>query len=94
MLYGVFWYCFQGQYTQAQSFQGLAPYWAQTFCNVLNMVSGMIAACLYGNIGIKVIYINIVEDIFKGPPMASRKGRWLWTALVPAYWAAAFVIAK
>jgi amino acid permease len=92
MMYGVFWYCFQGQYTQANAFQGLSPFAWQTTCNVLNMVTGLIAATLYGNIGIKVIYINIIEDMFKGPPLVSRKGRIIWTLLVPTYWAIAFVV--
>jgi len=92
LMYGIFWYCFQGQYTQANSFQGLSPFGWQTTCNVLNMITGMIAATLYGNIGIKVIYINIVEDMLKGPPLVSRKGRIIWTIMVPAYWALAFVI--
>jgi len=92
MMYGVFWYCYQGQYTQANSFQGLSPYAWQTTCNVLNMITGMIAATLYGNIGIKVAYINIVEDMLNGPSLVSKKGRILWTILVPVYWAVAFVI--
>lgn len=53
------------------------------------MVTGMIAAALYGNIGIKIIYINIIEDMFKGPAITTRKGRWIWTGLVPLYWALA-----
>lgn len=35
LFYGVFFYCFAGQYTQANAFQGLNPYWAQTVCNVI-----------------------------------------------------------
>jgi len=56
------------------------------------MVTSMIAAALYGNIGIKVIYISIVEDMFKGPPLVSRKGRIIWTIMVPVYWGLAFVV--
>jgi len=52
----------------------------------------MIAATLYGNIGLKVAYINVVEDIFKGPPLRSRMGRILWTILVPIYWSIGFII--
>ena len=37
------------------------------------MITGMIAACLYGNIGLKVAYINVVEDILKGPPLKAKK---------------------
>ena len=38
----------------------------------------MTAAGLYGNIAIKVIYVNIVEDVFKGPRLMSFKGYFIW----------------
>ena len=38
----------------------------------------MVAAGLYVNIALKVIYINIVEDMFKGPRFMTSKGRFIW----------------
>lgn len=92
LLYGAFFYAFQGQFTLPLAFQGLSPYAWQTVGNVLALVTGLIAAGLYGNIGIKLVYINVVEEWFKGPPLMSKKGRFIWTFLVLIYWAIAFII--
>ncbi len=46
----------------------------------------------YGNIGLKIAYVNIVERYFKGPALLSRKGRIYWSALVIAFWWIGFVI--
>ena len=53
MLYGLYMYAFQGQYLQNPSYLGISPYNWQTAGNVLAMVTALIAAALYGNIGIK-----------------------------------------
>lgn len=53
MLYGLYWYAYQGQYTQTPSYLGVSHYSWQTGGNVLAMVSALIAAALYGNIGVK-----------------------------------------
>ncbi len=53
MLYGLFMYGYQGQYLQNPSYLGISPYNWQTAGNVLAMVSALIAAALYGNIGVK-----------------------------------------
>lgn len=65
----------QGQYTLALAYQGVSKYAWQTVGNVLALITGAIAAALYGNIGLKVLYINIVENTLKGPPLMSKKGR-------------------
>ena len=35
LFYGVFFYSYAGQYTQANAFQGLQPYWGQTLCQYI-----------------------------------------------------------
>lgn len=45
-------YKYQGQYSYQISYQGVSPYGFQTAGNMLAFVSGLIAAALYGNIGI------------------------------------------
>ncbi|KAG5730954.1 N amino acid transport system protein [Termitomyces sp. T112] len=92
LLYGAFIYGFQGQFTIGLAYQGLSIFAWQTVCNALSLVTGLIAAGLYGNIGIKIIYINIVEGWFNGPRLLSRTGRLVWTPMVVVYWALAFVI--
>ncbi|EJD50782.1 hypothetical protein AURDEDRAFT_159929 [Auricularia subglabra TFB-10046 SS5] len=82
LMFGIFVYAFQGQYTLPVSYQGISNFGFQTACNAIGMVSGIIAAGLYGNIGIKVAYINIIEDWFNGPPLISRKGRFIWFGMI------------
>ncbi|SPC65867.1 related to neutral amino acid permease [Ustilago sp. UG-2017b] len=68
-------YAFQGQYVLGQSYNGIAKYSFQTVCNMLAILSGTIAAALYGNVGLKVIYVNTVQTFFKGPALNSPRGR-------------------
>jgi len=63
----------------------LCPYNWQTATNIMNIITGLIAAALYGNIGIKVAYIEVFQGIFNAPPLTTKAGKWLWVALVPAY---------
>ena len=62
MLYGLFMYGYQGQYLQNPSYLGISPYNWQTAGNVLAMVSALIAAALYGNIGVKGKSIAYVSE--------------------------------
>ncbi|KAF6239770.1 hypothetical protein HO173_002316 [Letharia columbiana] len=92
MLYGLFMYGYQGQYLQNPSYLGISPYNWQTAGNVLAMVSALIAAALYGNIGVKVLYNNIAVEFFRAPPLTNKKGKLLWVAVIPIYWSIAFII--
>lgn len=53
----------------------------QTLGNALSFVTGVIAALLYGNIGIKVFYSAVLRDVFHFPPLDSKFGKWLWVLL-------------
>lgn len=64
MLYGLFMYGYQGQYLQNPSYLGISPYAWQTVGNVLAMVSALIAAALYGNIGVKGTTKSSAEYLF------------------------------
>jgi len=92
MMFGIFVYAYQGQFVINPANQGISTYGWQTVTNVLSLVAALIAAVLYGNIGIKVIYINIIEDLLGGPKMKTRAGRIGWILLVPAYWTLAFLV--
>ncbi|GJJ09160.1 hypothetical protein Clacol_003382 [Clathrus columnatus] len=94
MVFGIYVYAFQGQFAINPANQGISKFGLQTAGNVLTLVSGLIAAALYGNIGIKVIYSTIIEELFNGPQLLSRSGRMLWTVMVISYWALAFIIAS
>ncbi|KAJ5913617.1 hypothetical protein N7504_002500 [Penicillium tannophilum] len=93
MLYGLFMYGYQGQYSINPTYLGISKYSIQTAGNVFAMLSGVIAAGLYGNIGVKVIYNNIFVEFFHCPPLTARAGKFMWVALIPIYWAIAFVLA-
>ncbi|ROV94988.1 hypothetical protein VMCG_08297 [Cytospora schulzeri] len=93
VIYGSYVYYWQGQYSNQTAYMGLSPYAWQTACNIMGVISGLIAAVLYGNIGIKVIYNNILIEFFNFPPLTTRKGKYLWAAVVPIYWSIAFIIA-
>ncbi|KAG6900814.1 hypothetical protein C0993_000133 [Termitomyces sp. T159_Od127] len=63
LLYGAFVYAFQGQFTLPLAFQGLSIFAWQTVCNALALVSGLIAAGLYGNIGITFIIGSAIPQV-------------------------------
>lgn len=93
MIFGFLIYSRQGQFTINPNYQGVSPYAWQTAVNAIALVSTLIAALLYGNIGIKVLYSNVLMDIFGFPSLAQKSGKLIWIALVPLYWALAFVVA-
>lgn len=71
MFYGLFMYGYQGQYVVNPSYLGISKYSLQTAGNVFAMISALIAAGLYGNIGVKgtlpypsVLSANIVYLVF------------------------------
>ncbi|KAJ7205342.1 transmembrane amino acid transporter protein-domain-containing protein [Mycena haematopus] len=92
LMYGITMYALEGQFVQAQSYTGLSPYSGQTICNVIGIITGTIAAGLYGNIGLKVIYRLVVETLFKGPGLMTGRGRITWSCLVIVYWSVAFIL--
>lgn len=89
--FGMITYSFQGQYAFNPAMQGLSPYNWQTATNIMFLFSGLIGACLYSNIGIKVVYVNVLQELLHAPPLTTKTGKWLWIGLVPAYWAVAFI---
>ncbi|KAL7947139.1 transmembrane amino acid transporter domain-containing protein [Trichoderma barbatum] len=93
MVYGIYCYMMQGQYAYINSYQGISPYNWQTVCNAIELLTNVIAAVLYANIGMKVLYNSIGRYFFKIPDLNSRSGKWIWAFLVPIYWMLAWVIA-
>lgn len=61
--------------------------------NVLSLISGIIAGGLYGNIGLKIFYVNVVERYLRGPPLLTKRGRICWSVVVLVFWWVGFVIA-
>ncbi|KAG5367071.1 hypothetical protein CJU89_1518 [Yarrowia sp. B02] len=96
LLYGLLVYAYQGQYTVNPGNQGLGSHNWQIAVNVISVVSSLIAAGLYGNVGIKVVYITIIRRAIPALPNLDDgfKGRIAWALMVFIYWAVAFVIAS
>ena len=93
LVYGCYVYHFQGQYSFNPSYQGVSPYGWQTAGNMISLIAALIAAGLYGNIGIKVLYNNILVDIFNAPLLVARRGKIIYACIVPIWWSIAFIIA-
>ncbi len=93
LTYGCYVYHYQGQYAFTISYMGLSPYGFQAACDMLVVISGLIAAGLYGNIGIKVLYNQVLQELFGAPPLTTKSGKYLFASIVPVYWSLAFVVA-
>ena len=80
-------YAAQGQYTYNPSYQGIpgSAYNFQTLGNAISFITGLIAALLYVNIGIKVFYSSVMIDVFRFPPLDKKSGKYLWVALGKLY---------
>ena len=93
LLFGLFVYSYQGQYTFNPTYQGLAPYGWHTAINAIQLVTSCVATLLYANIGLKVIYNNVLVSLLRTPRLDTLRGKIIWALLVPLYWSLAFVIA-
>lgn len=93
LIYGCYVYHFQGQYSFQISYMGLSIYGFQAACDMLVVISGLIAAGLYGNIGIKVLYNQVFMELLRAPPLSTKTGKYVFAAIVPIYWSVAFVVA-
>lgn len=93
MIYGCFIYHYQGQYSYNPSYQGVSVYGWQTAGNAITLLAAWIAAALYGNIGIKVFYNNVLMELAKAPPLITKKGKLIYSVIVPIWWSIAFLIA-
>ncbi|KAG2036549.1 transmembrane amino acid transporter protein-domain-containing protein [Suillus americanus] len=92
MFFGLFVYTYQGQYVVNPANQGISTYGLQTATNAISLTAGLIAAALYGNIGVKVIYNNILVEIFGFPQLTASRGKRYFAISVVVYWMIAFII--
>lgn len=93
LCYGCYVYYWQGQYAFTISYLGLSVYRFWVVCNMMALVSRLMAAGLYGNIGITMLYNNVLMELFNAPPITTKKDRVLFGMIVPVYWSLAFVAA-
>lgn len=72
--------------------QGISTYSLQTATNAISLTAGIIAAALYGNIGIKIIYNNVLVELFGFPQLTATRGKYFFAVSVILYWSIAFII--
>ncbi|KAG0697960.1 transmembrane amino acid transporter protein-domain-containing protein [Suillus ampliporus] len=92
MFFGLFVYSYQGQYVVNPANQGISAYALQTATNAISLTAGLIAAALFGNIGVKVIYNSILVEMAGFPDLTVVQGKYYFSMAVIVYWSIAFVI--
>ncbi|KAJ5122421.1 hypothetical protein N7526_009358 [Penicillium atrosanguineum] len=92
IFFGAFVYSYYGQYSYSNVNQSVRPENLQVVSNVLSLLTGWLAIFLYFNVGMKTVYLEVGQQLFNLPPIASKKGKYFWWALGPFYWILAFVI--
>ncbi|PTB38721.1 uncharacterized protein TrAFT101_006743 [Trichoderma asperellum] len=92
IFFGAFVYGHYGQYSASTINTVIQPFALQTANNVLGLITGAIACLMYMNIGMKTVYVEVFQEILGLPPITTRRGRYLWYALGPLYWALAFIV--
>lgn len=91
LIFGAVVYTYIGQYSLSNISQAVHPKSVQVASNILALITAFLAVFMYFNIGMKVVYLHIGQEIFKLPPMHTKKGYWYWLALGPLYWIVAWV---
>lgn len=93
IFFGAYVYGHFGQYSASNINQVIQPVHLQTVGNIFGLITAFIACLLYFNIGMKTVYIEVFQSVFKFPEITTRKGMWIWFALGPVYWIIAFLVA-
>lgn len=86
LLYGLIIYHAQGQYSYIIPTLSIANQKMLIASNVFGIVTVQVATVLYGNIGIKVFYFNVLQAYFKFPELTSKAGGRAWVVLVFIYY--------
>lgn len=92
MVFGLLVYARQGQFTQSLAYYGVSKYSYQTVGNVIAIITGVIAAVLYGNIAQKLCYYIVVEQWCKGPALMTGRGFAYWMVVNTVFWVLAFIV--
>jgi hypothetical protein len=93
IFFGAFVYGHYGQYAISNIGNAIQPLRLQQVNNILGLITAFVACLLYFNIGMKTVYIEVCQEVFRWPEITSKKGKLLWYALGPIYWIIAFIVA-
>ncbi|KAF2171330.1 hypothetical protein M409DRAFT_18445 [Zasmidium cellare ATCC 36951] len=91
--FGAFAYTYYGQYSYSLVNQVVQPLGLQIAGNVLTLITGWLAIFLYFNVGLKMVYLEIGQELLHLPPITTTKGKYIWWIIGPIYWILAFVVA-
>lgn len=94
MVFGLYVYSQQGQFTYVPAVQGIGLYTPRTVGNVINILIHITSAAMYSNVCMKSIYYAFVESVFKGLRLESPKGYIVWFVMAVVLWIGAFIIAS
>ncbi|KAI1848050.1 hypothetical protein JX266_006163 [Neoarthrinium moseri] len=73
--------------------QGISNLRWQTTLNAITLFTNLISTGLYGNIGLKILYIEVLEPLCNFPALNSSSGRVRWSILSPVFWSVGFIVA-
>lgn len=91
LIFGAVVYTFLGQYSYSAITQVVFPISVQVASNVLALITGFLAVFMYFNVGMKVVYLHIFQEIFHLPPITTKRGYLFWCLLGPLYWILAWI---
>lgn len=94
MLFGIFVYSKQGQYTNILPTVNIDDRTFQGITNILGLICISVIAVMYSHFGCKVFYRNILRGYFRAPSLVKAKSTVFWSATVCAYWAVAWAIGE
>ncbi|ETS85839.1 hypothetical protein PFICI_03864 [Pestalotiopsis fici W106-1] len=97
VFFGTFIYSYYGQYTYNPIVQGkptsILMSRRKIAANAVAVMSSLIIAVLYANIGVKIIYVEVLHKLLGFPALRSQRGRWFWAGSIALYWTFVFLIA-
>lgn len=82
IVFGMEVYHFYGQFAYLPIVQAIGNYCWQTALNALSIVAGLIATCLYTNVGLKIAYAEVLQPMGL-PPLTTKTGKVWWAILMP-----------
>jgi type III secretory pathway component EscS len=94
LIYGIVIYYYQGQFSINPANQGISLYKWQTAMNALILFTQFVSAAIYCNVAVKVIYRSIIEGVFHGPSMVTKRGRIIFSVSVVIFYAVSYVLAS
>lgn len=91
VIFGAVVYTYLGQYSVSTISQVVQPYSVQVASNVLALITAFLAVFMYFNIGMKVVYLHIGQELCGLPAITTKRGYMWWLILGPCYWIVAWV---